>query len=59
MTDDLGLPPISPEEDRFMLCGSTAMLDDLSGLLDERGFIVSPGIGEPGDYVIERAFVSK
>ncbi len=59
MTADLGLPSINPKEDRFMLCGSTAMLDDLSGLLDARGFKVSPGIGEPGDYVIERAFVSK
>jgi ferredoxin--NADP+ reductase len=26
-------------------------------LLDARGFKISPRIGEPGDYVIERAFV--
>jgi ferredoxin/flavodoxin---NADP+ reductase len=28
-------------------------------LLDSRGFKVSPHIGEPGDYVIERAFVER
>jgi ferredoxin--NADP+ reductase len=28
-------------------------------LLDARGFKVSPRICEPGDYVIERAFVEK
>jgi len=35
------------------------MLADLSALLDGRGFEISPSIGEPGDYVIERAFVEK
>lgn len=56
---DLGLPPINVEDDRFMLCGSQAMLDDLDTLFQKRGFTASPGIGEPGDYVIERAFVSR
>ena len=28
-------------------------------LLDESGFPISPRSGEPGDYVIERAFVEK
>ena len=54
-----GLPPLDPAEDRFMLCGSPAMLHDCRALLDARGFQVSPRIGEPGDYVIERAFVEK
>jgi len=35
------------------------MLDDTSALLDKRGFNISPRIGDPGDYVIERAFVAK
>ena len=35
------------------------MLRDMSGLLDERGFTVSPGVGELGDYVIERAFAER
>ncbi|HEY6898155.1 MAG TPA: ferredoxin--NADP reductase [Rhodocyclaceae bacterium] len=56
---DIGLPPLDPAVDRAMICGSPAMLDDTCRLLDERGFVVSPRIGEPGDYVIERAFVEK
>jgi ferredoxin--NADP+ reductase len=55
----VGLPPLDPAQDRFMLCGSPGMLHDTRALLDARGFSVSPHIGEPGDYVIERAFVEK
>ena len=42
-----------------MICGSPGMLADSAALLDARGFEVSPHIGAPGDYVIERAFVEK
>ena len=56
---DIGLPPLDPANDRAMICGSPAMLASLSALLDSRGFVVSPRIGTPGDYVIERAFVEK
>jgi ferredoxin--NADP+ reductase len=34
-------------------------LADLSAMLDARGFNISPHVGEPGDYVIERAFVAR
>ena len=54
---DLGLPAIDPAHDRAMICGSIAMLEDLSKLLDARGFEISPNQGVAGDYVIERAFV--
>lgn len=57
--EDIGLPPLDPAADRVMICGSPAMLSDLCTLLDARGFEISPRIGEPGDYVIERAFVEK
>ncbi len=53
---DLGLPPLDPALDRAMICGSPAMLKDLSALLDAAGFHISPGIGEAGDYVVEKAF---
>lgn len=56
---DIGLPPLDPERDRAMLCGSPHMLADVSEMLNKRGFVVSAGVGEPGDYVIERAFVDK
>lgn len=57
--EDTGLPPLSPETDRAMLCGSPNMLSDISHLLDSLGFKVSQAVGSPGDYVIERAFVEK
>ncbi|RFA30787.1 ferredoxin--NADP(+) reductase [Alkalilimnicola ehrlichii] len=57
--DDIGLPPLDPAHDRAMICGSPYMLEDLSQLLNARDFHISPRIGEPGDYVIERAFVEK
>jgi ferredoxin/flavodoxin---NADP+ reductase len=56
---DLGLPAFNPEADRVMVCGSPAMLADTQSLLDAHGFKISPHIGEPGDYVIERAFVER
>ena len=59
LTNDLGLPQLNPEHDRVMLCGSPSMLKDTAALLDVRGFHVSPHLGVPGDYVIERAFVEK
>jgi len=59
MSQTVGLPPLDPAIDRIMLCGSPAMLEDLSELLDGRGFRASPRTREPGDYVIERAFVEK
>jgi ferredoxin--NADP+ reductase len=55
---DLELPPLDPAHDRVMVCGSPAMLADSRALLDARGFAISPNIGEAGDYVIERAFVT-
>ena len=53
---DIGLPPMSTEHDRFMLCGSPQMLADCRALLDRNGFIEGNS-NEPGTYVIEKAFV--
>ncbi|NND82836.1 MAG: ferredoxin--NADP reductase [Gammaproteobacteria bacterium] len=52
----VGLPPITVEDDRFMLCGSPSMLKDFCEILDDMGFseTIRSDIGE---YVIERAFV--
>lgn len=55
--DDIGLPPINQADDRVMICGSMAMNADTSAILDDFGLIVSPRMGEPADYVVERAFV--
>lgn len=55
---DAGLPALEAAQDRVMLCGSPQMLVDLRALLDGLGF-VEGNHGEPGDYVIEKAFVEK
>ncbi|MDL5366246.1 ferredoxin--NADP reductase [Xanthomonas sp. NCPPB 2654] len=59
MQQTLGLPPLDPEHDRAMICGSPQMLADLRQTLDARGFVASSRIGTPGHYVFERAFVEK
>ena len=59
MFEDIGLPPINPQDDRAMLCGSPAMLKDTSGVLNHFGLTVSPKMGQRGDYLIERAFVDQ
>ena len=56
LSSDIGLPALSPENDRFMLCGSPGMLRDFSAILDEKGFRETRK-GRLGHYVIERAFV--
>ena len=57
--EDLGIEPLDPATDRGMICGSPAMLKEISAMLDGFGFQISPRIGEMGDYVIERAFVEQ
>ncbi|HEY1224551.1 MAG TPA: ferredoxin--NADP reductase [Brevundimonas sp.] len=54
---DLGLPEgFSPERDRVMLCGSMAMIKETAELLEQYG-LKEGSNAEPGDYVLERAFV--
>ncbi len=53
---DVGLPPMRAEDDRFMLCGSPALLSDLRTILKEKDF-TEGNHGAPGHYVIEKAFV--
>ncbi len=58
LTDDLALPPLGPEQDRVMLCGSPGFLADMVTMLDSRGF-TEGSANRPGTYVIEKAFVEK
>ncbi|MEK9811874.1 MAG: ferredoxin--NADP reductase [Bordetella sp.] len=57
--DDIGLPALDASVDRAMICGSPSMLKETAEMLGQRGFQVSPGLGQPGDYLIERAFVER
>ena len=56
LSRDVGVPPLDPASDRFMICGSPSMLKDVCALLDGLGFSESRH-GKAAHYVIERAFV--
>lgn len=56
LSQKIGVPAMSPEHDRFMLCGSPTMLKDMCKILDAVGFKESRQ-GIQAEYVIERAFV--
>lgn len=54
--DDLGLPPVTPEADRAMICGSLAFNVDVKAVLE--GFGLREGANsEPKEFVVEKAFV--
>ncbi len=55
---DLGLPPVDHTLDRAMICGNERMLADCEAMLVAHGFAEGHN-AEPGEYVIEKAFVEK
>lgn len=55
---DLGLPPLSVEQDRVMICGGPDMMTEVRQYVLDRGF-VEGNHGEAGDFVIEKAFVER
>ena len=58
MPADLGFPALSVADDRLMLCGSPAMLTEMTAFLKGAGF-EEGNHSEPGHFVIEKAFVEK
>ena len=54
--DDLGVPRLSPDTDRAMICGSIDMTKELKELMEEHGLREGAN-SDPADFVIERAFV--
>lgn len=56
MFADLGVPQISKEGDRAMVCGSMGLNTDLKEILE--GFGLREGANsDPAEYVVEKAFV--
>ncbi len=56
---DLALPALDPAHDRLMPCGSPEMLaEHQPRLLESRGF-EEGNSGEPGDYLVEKAFAGE
>jgi ferredoxin--NADP+ reductase len=58
LMEDINMPKLDLDDDRFMLCGSPAMLKSLTAILDDQGFSETRRV-DIGEYVIERAFVEK
>ncbi len=58
LMEDIDMPKLNLDDDRFMLCGSPAMLNNLTAILDDLGFSETRR-DDIGEYVIERAFVEK
>jgi ferredoxin--NADP+ reductase len=55
---DIGLDQdrFDPAQDRVMLCGSMAMIKEAAAILERQGMVEGSN-NEPGDFVLERAFV--
>jgi ferredoxin--NADP+ reductase len=58
LCSDLGLPPLNPDRDRIMICGSPGLNKDMRAILEAKGF-KEGSTTTPGDYVVERAFVEQ
>lgn len=56
LAETLGLPEITPEQDRVMLCGNPAMNQEMSEYLAANGWTMTNYKGA-GNYAVEQAFV--
>ncbi len=55
---ELGRGPLDPTKDRIMVCGNPEMLTELQAMAEGAGFAMG-SLGQPGQFVIEKAFVEK
>jgi len=55
---ELGRGPLDPAHDRVMICGGPRMLTDCQAMCEQAGMAMG-SLGEPGQFVIEKAFVEK
>jgi ferredoxin/flavodoxin---NADP+ reductase len=56
--NDIGQSPLDIADDRIMMCGSPAMLEELRQMFEARGF-AEGSHSEAGHFVIEKAFVER
>ena len=54
--EKLKITKLDPENDRIMICGSTAMTQELKAMFEDMGFEEGAN-SKPATFVIERAFV--
>jgi ferredoxin--NADP+ reductase len=50
--------PFEVKEDRFMICGSQGLNTDIMNWLEQQG-AKEGNTSEPGDFVVEKAFVQR
>jgi ferredoxin/flavodoxin---NADP+ reductase len=55
---DLGLEPLSPADDRVMICGNPHMTAELTKYMEDQGFDMGAN-NKPGTFVIEKAFAQR
>ncbi|RAN37578.1 ferredoxin--NADP reductase [Hyphomonas pacifica] len=53
--EDLAVPPLNPETDRVMICGSMEMIRDVKELMLKAG-LTEGSNAAPAEFVIEKAF---
>lgn len=51
-----GTPPLNPEEDRVMICGSKDMIDDTAAIVEKFG-LKEGSNSNPAEFVVEKSFV--
>ncbi len=51
-----GVPPLNPEEDRVMICGSMDMINDTKAIVETFGLNEGSN-SAPAEFVVEKAFV--
>ncbi len=54
--EELGVPPLNPDEDRVMICGSLEMIEDCK-IRCERAGLTEGSNARPAQYVVEKSFV--
>ncbi|WP_273145002.1 ferredoxin--NADP reductase [Oceanicaulis alexandrii] len=54
--DELGVPPLNPDTDRVMICGSMEMLNSCKERCDRAG-LKEGSNARPAQYVVEKSFV--
>ena len=54
--EHLNVPPLNPESDRVMICGSMEMINDTKALCEKAG-LTEGSNAAPAEFVIEKAFV--
>jgi ferredoxin--NADP+ reductase len=57
LCEHLGVPPLNPDIDRVMICGSEGLLKEVKQICEDRGFVEGSNAA-PADFVVEKAFVA-